>query len=155
MRPRLLVITLVLLSASSSFAQTSLRGYWGGVSLGLPTTALHFGVEDLFDEEIDLRATLGLSYAYTSGFYLGADALFDLDLDTGTAPLDTYLGAGLFTSFGGEFGIGLQGLIGGEYRFVEANFPQGGLFFEVGPDLYFAPSFLFGITARVGFNYHF
>jgi hypothetical protein len=148
------LFVVAALCCGSALAQTNLSGAWAGISFGVPATALHVGGEDALGEGVDLRGTLGFSYLYSSGVYLGADALFNLDLDTG-APIDTYLGAGAFTSIGGGFGLGIQGLFGGEYRLVEAGLPEGGVFFEIGPDLYLAPRVFLGLTGRIGFNYHF
>lgn len=144
------LILIVLLSCGGAFAQT---GYWGGVSLGSPATALHFGAENLLGDGIDLRGTLGFAYLYSSGVYLGADALFALDTDVPS--LEPYLGAGAFTTIGSGFGLGVQGLFGGEYRLTDVGLPEGGLFLELGPNLYLAPSAFLGITGRFGFNYHF
>jgi hypothetical protein len=152
---RIIFLLTAFLIGGAALAQTSLQGYWAGISVGAPATSLHFGVEDILGDGVDLRGNLGFSYLYTSGVYLGADALFDLDMNTGTVPLDTYLGAGAFASIGGGFGLGIQGLFGGEYRLVEAGLPEGGVFLELGPDLYLAPRPFFGFTGRFGFNYHF
>lgn len=151
---RKIFFLLVMVLGSAGFAQTNLQGYWAGVSFGVPATAFHFGAEDVLGNGGDLRGTVGFSYLYSSGIYLGGDALFALNMDS-TAPIDPYVGVGAFTSIGGGFGLGVQGLIGAEYRLVDAGFPEGGIFFEVGPDLYFAPRVFLGLTGRLGFNYHF
>ncbi len=153
MYKRLLIAAL--LCFGGAFAQTNLSGAWAGISFGAPATALHFGGEDALADGVDLRGTLGFSYLYSSGVYIGADALFNLDMDTGGAPIDTYLGAGAFASVGSGFGLGIQGLFGGEYRLVEAGLPEGGIFLELGPDLYLAPGVFLGLTGRLGFNFHF
>jgi hypothetical protein len=149
---RLWFIVVVML-VGTAFAQ---QGYWGGVSLGSPALGVHFGAEDLLSDGVDVRGTLGFSYLYTSGVYLGADALFALDTTTTPTPsVEPYLGAGAFTTIGSGFGLGVTGLFGGEYRLDYAGLPEGGLFIEIGPDLYLAPTVFFGLTGRIGFNYHF
>jgi hypothetical protein len=144
---------LVFLSFSSVFAQANLQGYWGGVSFGSPGISFHVGAEDALGAGVDLRGNLGYNYLFSRGVSIGADALFHFDTDAGA--IDVYGGAGGFLALGGGFGLALQGLVGGEYRLVDAGFPEGGLFFELGPDLYLAPSVFLGFTGRVGFNYHF
>jgi hypothetical protein len=152
MRKTLLLLVIFLGGLGS--AQTTVQGLWAGGSVGAPGLTFHLGAEDALGVGVDLRGNLGFSYLYSSGFYLGGNALFDLGVDT-TVPFDLYAGVGPFITVGGGFGLGAEGFIGGEYRFVEAGFPEGGVFFEVGPDLYLAPRAFFGVTARLGFNYHF
>lgn len=149
---RKLLITLIAvaaLSAGSAFAQT---GTWAGVSFGWPGTALHFGVENIATN-IDVRANLGFEFGLGAAF--GVDALYNLNLDTGVAPLSTYAGGGIGLGFGAGLSASINLLVGGEYRLVEANFPAGGVFFEVGPTMRVTPGFLFGFAGRLGFNYHF
>lgn len=156
---RTMFVTLTALGTTLllnlGLAQTTSSGFWLGGSLGAPGINLHVGADDLLGENVDLRGNVGYSYLFSPGVYVGADALFDINLDTGTAPVDTYLGAGAFASFGSNFGLGFTGLFGGEYRLAEAGLPEGGLFLELGPDLYLAPVTRIGFTGRFGFNYHF
>ncbi len=130
-------------------------GYWAGVSLGYPFGAnFHFGMEDLISQGIDLRATAAVGFGGTFG--IGADVLFDLPVDTGTTPLDIYAGGGAHVGFGGEdsgFMIGI--LAGAEYRLVDAGLPEGGVFFEFGPNIGFGDNDGVGVAAKLGFNYHF
>jgi hypothetical protein len=161
-----LVITLSMLALTwgSSFAQNqvvvvveepspTVDRYWAGVSGGFPGFNLHFGVHDLISPGIDGRATL--SFTYVGAFGLGADVLIALPVEV-EGPFNIYGGGGLFGAFGGggtAFGLNL--FVGGEYRLVDANFPQGGLFLELGPALLVAPGFGAGFNGRLGFNYHF
>jgi hypothetical protein len=147
----LALLTVMVLCLGSAFAQT---GYWGGVSFGFPGVNVHFGIEDL-TPAFDLRANLGFSY-FGGGFTLGADALFALPIET-TAPIDVYAGGGPLIAAGGAagFGFGINVLAGLEYRLTELNFPEGGVFVEIGPTLLFVPAFGGGFVGRAGFNYHF
>ena len=159
---RKLVISLlavVLLGAGSAFAQT---GYWAGLSAGLGAV-VHFGVENVFPG-LDVRANLGYQYLGLTGIGLGADVLYGLAVDTGTLPLDTYVGGGLQVGIGGDEGGSLSiGAFGGvEYRLGDVGLPEGGVFLEIGPSLgyRFAPAagvsnVGFDFIGRLGFNYHF
>jgi hypothetical protein len=149
---RKLIISLLavaILGSGAAFAQT---GTWAGLSVGWPGAALHFGVENLATN-LDVRANLG--YQYTGSFSFGVDALYNLNLQTDVPALRTYAGGGFGFAFGAglEAGVGL--LVGGEYRLVDAGFPQGGVFFEAGPAIAITPAFGFGFAGRLGFNYHF
>jgi hypothetical protein len=143
------LIAVVALGTGAAFAQT---GTWAGISAGFPGAALHFGVENVATN-LDVRANLGYNY-FPVGFAFGVDALYNLRLDTGVAPLSTYVGGGVGVGIGEGLGVGVNLILGGEYRLVEANFPEGGVFFEVGPTIGLAP-FGFGFAGRLGFNYHF
>jgi hypothetical protein len=158
---RKLVISLLavfVLGAGSAFAQS---GYWAGVSVGYPGAVVHFGVENAV-QGLDIRANLGYQYLGVRGIGLGADVLYNLAVDTGTLPLDTYVGGGLQFGIGGGGSLGL-GVFGGvEYRLLEVGLPEGGVFLEIGPSLgyAFAPaanvsSVRFDFIGRLGFNYHF
>jgi hypothetical protein len=147
---RKLLLLLVLAWAGSALAQDN----WVGGSFGSPAVSFHFGVENALGPNADLRGNLGFSYVYTSGFYVGADALFDLGVDT-TAPFQVYAGGGPFLALGRFSGFGIEGVLGGEYRLVDAGFPEGGVFLELGPAFYIAPFAGLGVTGRLGFNYHF
>lgn len=147
---RKLVISLLavfVLGAGSAFAQS---GFWAGASVGWPGAAIHFGVENVV-QGLDLRVNVGSTYALA--FSVGADALYNLNVDTGMLPLDTYVGGGAAIGVGLVTSVNV-GLFGGvEYRLTEVDLPEGGVFFEVGPSISF--QFLFGVLARLGFNYHF
>ena len=72
------LIAVVTLGAGTAFAQS---GYWAGFSVGYPGAALHFGIEDV-TPNLGVRVNAGYNYI-GSGFALGLDALYDLDVDTG------------------------------------------------------------------------
>ena len=150
---RKLIISLLavaVLGAGSAFAQS---GYWAGVSAGYPGAVVHFGVENVF-AGLDIRANIGYQYIGVPGFSLGADVLYGLAVDTGTLPLDTYVGGGIGVGIGTGMSIG-AGVFGGvEYRLGEIGLPEGGVFLEIGPSFSFTP-FAFGFLGRLGFNYHF
>jgi hypothetical protein len=122
---------------------------------------VHFGVENVFSG-IDVRANVGYQYVGVAGFGLGADVLYGLNVDTGTLPLDTYVGGGLQFGIGAGGSLGIGAFGGIEYRLGEVGLPEGGVFLEVGPSLgyRFAPvapatSVFFDFIGRLGFNYHF
>lgn len=95
------LIAVVSLGAGTAFAQS---GYWAGASTGLPFgITLHFGMEEVFTPELDVRFSLqGRSYGgrvagETFSFFVvtvGADALYNLDLDA-DPNLSVYVGGGL------------------------------------------------------------
>jgi hypothetical protein len=147
---RKLVISLLavfVLGAGSAFAQS---GFWAGASVGWPRAGIHFGVENVV-QNLDLRVSVGT--AYVLAFSVGVDALYNLNLDTGVLPLETYVGGGIGLGVGAVTGVNI-GLFGGvEYRLAEVGLPEGGIFFEVGPSV--TIPFVVGVLARLGFNYHF
>jgi hypothetical protein len=158
---RKLVISLLavfVLGAGSAFAQS---GYWAGLSAGYPGAVVHFGVENVFPG-LDVRANLGYQYLGVTGIGLGADVLYGLAVDTGTLPLDTYVGGGLQFGIGGGGSLGIGAFGGVEYRLGDVGLPEGGVFLEIGPSLgyRFAPgagasNVRFDFIGRIGFNYHF
>lgn len=129
--------------------------YWAGVSTGWPFGVnVHFGLEDMIGDGIDLRANAALGIG--SQFGLGVDVLADLPVDLDNPALGIYAGGG--PNFGvaaGTATVGLGLLVGGEYRLADAGLPEGGVFIEVGPSLTFVPAFIANANARFGFNYHF
>jgi len=152
------LLAVAVLGAGSALAQS---GFWAGVSAGYPGAVVHFGVENVF-AGLDIRANVGYQYVGVTGVGLGADVLYGLAVDTGTLPLDTYLGAGLQFGIGegGSLGIGLFG--GVEYRLGDVGLPEGGIFLEIGPSIGYrfdppedADNFKFDFIGRLGFNYHF
>lgn len=144
------LLAVAVLGAGSAFAQS---GLWAGVSSGWPGFAVHLGVEDVF-ADLDVRANVNSTYGFAFG--IGADVLYDLAVDTGTLPLDTYVGGGLnLILVPGAIGVGVGAFGGVEYRLGELGLPEGGVFLEIGPDLLVVPAFVFGINARLGFNYYF
>lgn len=150
---RKLIISLLALFTvigGTAFAQ---GGYWAGVHAGFPGAGVHFGVSDLAPN-LDFRANVGYSYAGFSGFSIGADVLYNLDLDV-AEDFQVYAGGGLNVAFAaGGAGISLHALIGGEFDLASSGLNNGGIFIEVGPALNLSPTQFSGI-ARLGFNYHF
>jgi hypothetical protein len=144
------LLAVAVLGAGSAFAQS---GLWAGVSSGWPGFAVHLGVEDVF-ADLDVRANVNSTYGFAFG--IGADVIYDLAVDTGTLPLDTYVGGGLnLILVPGAIGVGVGAFGGVEYRLGELGLPEGGVFLEIGPNLLVVPAFVFGINARLGFNYYF
>lgn len=154
---RRLLIVLLAVTTFSTGTAVAQSGYWAGFSVGYPGAALHFGLEDVAPS-LAVRVNAGYSYI-GNRFALGFDALYDVSVDTGAAPIDVYLGGGLGIGVGrGSPIISVNLLAGGEFRLIDAGLPQGGIYLEVGPSLSFnvpqnrTP---FGVVARLGFNYHF
>ncbi len=145
------LIAVAVLGAGAAFAQS---GYWAGFSVGYPGAALHFGLEDV-SPNLDVRINAGYNYIGTGGFALGVDALYHLPLDMGATPIDVYAGGGLGLGIGSGVALGLNLFAGGEFSLAGSGMPEGGIFLEVGPALGFTPNFNLGVTARLGFNYHF
>lgn len=158
---RKLLISLFAVAALGTGVSFAQSGYWAGVSAGWPGAVLHFGVENAF-AGLDVRANVGYQYVGVAGFGLGADVLYGLNVDTGTLPLETYVGGGLQFGIGGGGSLGIGAFGGIEYRLGEVGLPEGGVFLEVGPTVGYnlnpapgASSFGFGFAGRLGFNYHF
>lgn len=156
------LLALTVLGFGSALAQEGVDNtvavdsdYWAGISTGWPFGVnVHFGVEDVIGQGVDLRANAALGLG--AQFGLGVDALADLPVDLDNPDLGIYAGGGLNFGFaGGTFGFGLGLLVGGEYRLAGAGLPEGGIFLEVGPTLAFVPSFVPNANAKFGFNYHF
>jgi len=152
------LLAVAVLGAGSAFAQS---GLWVGVSGGYPGAVLHFGVENVFSG-LDVRANVGYRYIGETGFGLGADVLYGLDIDTGVLPLDTYVGGGLQFGIGGGGSLGIGAFGGIEYRLGELGLPEGGVFLEIGPSIGYRlnpdvdeDAFGFDFIGRFGFNYHF
>ena len=144
------LLAVAVLGAGSAFAQS---GLWAGVSSGWPGFAVHIGVEDVF-ADLDVRANVNSTYGFAFG--VGADVLYDLAVDTGTLPLDTYVGGGLnLILVPGAIGVGVGAFGGVEYRLGELGLPEGGVFLEIGPELRVLPTIGFDVNARLGFNYYF
>jgi len=144
------LIAVAALGAGTAFAQ---GGYWAGFSVGYPGAALHFGIDNI-SPGLAARINAGYNYIGTAGFALGADILYDLPVDTGTAPIDVYVGGGLGLGIGAGVNVGINAFVGGEFSLAQSGLPEGGIFLEAGPSLGFSP-FSFGVTARLGFNYPF
>ena len=151
------LLAALVLASGAAFAQS---GFWAGLSGGYPGAAIHFGVEDVVVDNLDARLNLGYAYAADSGFSVGVDALYGLDLDTGELAVDVYVGGGVGFVVGQAFAV--KALAGGEYRLAELGIDELGVFLEVGPSFGFdvdgddeETSGGFGFDARVGVNYHF
>jgi hypothetical protein len=161
-----LLATALLLGTGATLAQTpdtttaatitiddvNRTPYWAGVSFGFPGISAHFGIQNALGQGADLRANLGYNY-FGSGLALGADALFNIGITNVDAPINFYAGGGPYLTIGTPFGAGVQGVVGAEYRLVDAGFDTGGIFFELGPAIGFPGGF--GFVGRAGFNYHF
>lgn len=150
---RKFLVTLVAVAALGAGAAFAQGGYWAGFSVGYPGAALHFGIDDI-SPGLAVRVNAGYNYIAT-GFALGADVLYDLAVDTGTAPIDVYVGGGVGLGIGAGVDVGVNAFAGGEFNLAQAGLPEGGVFLEAGPSLSFTPKFGLGIAAKLGFNYHF
>lgn len=149
---RKIVLSLLAVAFFGSGAALAQSGYWVGLSGGWPGAGLHFGVENAF-AGLDLRGTV--NYAYSGSFGVSADVLYGLGVDTGSLPLDVYVGGGVGLGFGGTLGVIVNAFGGVEYRLSEVGFSEGGIFLELGPAIGVVPGFVFGIGGKLGFNYHF
>lgn len=126
---------------------------WVGVSLGYPSS-LYYGLNDVFGDA-DLRFRLSSRYY---DFAIGVDALYDITRIE-DVPINIYAGGGPNIGFGffGAFGLGLSGVIGGEYRITE----EFGAFLEIGGGytFYFGSGFVVPgldfLRSSLGVNYHF
>lgn len=145
------LVAVAVLGTGAAFAQS---GYWAGVSAGYPGAAVHFGVDNIAPG-FAVRLNAGFNYIGTQGFALGVDALYDLPVNMGDTPIDLYVGGGLGIGIGAGVALGVNLFVGGEFSLAQAGLPEGGVFLEVGPSIGVVPAFGFGVSGRVGFNYHF
>lgn len=151
-RVMLAILVFVILVSGTATAQGR---YWAGVSAGWPGVALHFGLDNV-TPDLSVRINAGYAYGGTIGFALGLDAMYDLDINTGSAPLYPYIGGGLGLGLGSrDFALAVNLFIGGEFRLVDVGLPQGGVFLEVGPAIRVIPNFDPNVLGRLGFNLHF
>src|SRR5690554_7805068 len=135
---RKVLICLTVAAAAllgSSFAQ---GGYWAGFSVGYPGAALHFGIDNI-SPGLAARINAGYNYIGAGGFALGVDVLYDLAVDTGTAPIDVYVGGGLGLGIGTGVDVAVNAFVGGEFSLAQSGLPEGGVFLEAGPSLGFNP----------------
>jgi hypothetical protein len=151
---RKLLVSLIAVAALGTGAAFAQGGYWAGVSAGFPGAALHFGIDDVAPA-LAVRLNAGYNYIGTGGFALGVDALYDLPVDLGDAPIAVYAGGGLGIGIGAGVALGINLFVGGEFSLAQAGLPEGGVFLEVGPAIGIIPNFGFGVAGRLGFNYHF
>lgn len=157
------LLTILVLSLGTSLAQTIEADpspippgdYWGGLSVGgggASGLSFHFGILNALGEGISLRPNLQVGALGTFG--LGADAMFNLPVAV-DGPLAVYAGGGPAVALGGVTALGLNLFVGAEYRLVDLDFPAGGVFIELGPNLNFTPIFTGGFYGRGGVNFHF
>ncbi len=156
---RKLLISLIAIAALGTGGVFAQSGFWAGVSGGYPGAQVHFGVENVFPN-LDVRGNLGFSYfglvGVGTGLGIGADVLYNLDVDTGMVPIDVYVGGGPNIAIGAvALGFSIDAFVGGEYRLGELNLPEGGVFLELGPAIRIMPAFTAGFVGRAGFNWHF
>ena len=154
---RKLLISLIAIAALGTGGAFAQSGFWAGVSGGYPGAQVHFGVENVF-AGLDARVNVGYFYfgPAATGFGIGADVLYGLDVDTGLVPLDVYVGGGPNIAIGAfDLGLSVDAFVGAEYRLFELGLPEGGIFLEIGPAVRILPSFSADFIGRVGFNWHF
>lgn len=145
----------MLVGAGAAFAQDVTmdeESYWAGVSAGYPGASVHFGVDNVV-QNVAVRANLGYNYI-GSGASFGVDGLYTLPVDLDAPGSSLYAGAGLGLGFGAGFDATINVLAGGEFRLVETDVPEIGIFGEVGPSISVTGDG-FGFTGRLGANYHF
>ena len=151
---RLALVLAALLLAGAVSAQN-----WFGVRSGFPLgVTLHYGMANALGGGADLRIS-GRLVASGGGvsFGVGADALVGVFAD---GPVTAYVGGGPSVEFGpSRADLGVQGLVGGQFRFAQVGLQQLGVFLEgsIGASLS-----LSGGTARIptfgaalGFNWYF
>ena len=131
---------------------------WVGVSTGFPLgIVLHYGIEDLIGQNIDLRANLDANFLGLGGSGVtisgGADALYHLPIDMDGAPFDVYAGGGINVGFqlgdDGGFSAGVRGIGGVEYLITN----NIGVFAEARVGIGLNP--IFRPALALGANYHF
>ena len=124
-RLALALTLLVTLAAGQAAAQD-----WFGVRSGYPLgVTLHYGIGNALGNGADLRIS-GRLVSSSGGVRVGvgADALLNVFAD---GPVNAYVGAGPSVEFGpGTADLGVQGLVGGQFRFAQVGLPQLGLFAE-------------------------
>lgn len=124
-----------------------------GASFGYPL-AFYYGLEDGFREGADLRFRASTFFV---DFSIGADVLFDISQLEDNIQLYGGGGINLSSLFlgGGSFGVGLTGVLGGEYRFNR----ELGIFAELGGGVNIYPGGVLPIVpiprGALGVNYHF
>lgn len=138
---RLALLLAALLAAGAAQAQN-----WFGVRSGYPLgVTLHYGMANALGGGADLRLS-GRLVAGSGGisFGVGIDGLVGVFAD---GPVTAYVGGGPSLEFGpNRADLGVQGLVGGQFRFTQVGLPRLGLFLEgsVGASLS-----LSGGTARI------
>lgn len=154
-RTRLIATVLVAALVSGTASAQD----WFGVRSGFPLgVTLHYGVGNALGAGTDLRISGRVVASGGSvSFGVGADALRTVFVD---GPVTAYVGGGPSVEFGpGRADLGVQGLVGGQFRFTQVNLAQLGVFLEgsVGASLSLSggsariPTF----GAALGFNWYF
>ena len=122
---RLALVLAALLLVGAASAQN-----WFGVRSGFPLgVTLHYGMANALGGGADLRIS-GRLVASSSGvsFGVGLDGLVGVFAD---GPVTAYVGGGPSLEFGpGRADLGVQGLVGGQFRFSQVGLPRLGLFLE-------------------------
>jgi len=122
---RLALVLAALLIAGTASAQN-----WFGVRSGFPLgVTLHYGMANALANGADLRISGRVVTSGTStSFGVGADALWRVYAG---GPVRAYVGAGPTLGFGpGSADLGVQALVGGEFRFRDFGLPRLGMFLE-------------------------
>ena len=128
MRKTLIALAGVLaLGLGAANAQTiddtATTDYYAGGSLGLiftPSTtgslSGHFGIQNVLAENLNARFDLGV--IFSGGFNIGANALYNFDLE-GDSPITVYVGGGprLYIEDTVLFGLSFRG--GADYAFTD------------------------------------
>ena len=153
-----LLATLTLLG-TAALAQDDMMGstQWFGASTGFPLGInLHYGMEDLFAPDLDLRVNLSAVTFLYSDFSVagGVDLLYQLNWETeDDLPLFVYVGGGLNVgaSLGATTGVAFSvaALGGAEYMITDELGVYGEVRGGVGINPIFQPALF------VGVNYHF
>lgn len=156
------LLAVITLGAGPAFAQS---GSWAGASVGYPFgVGVHYGMEDLFAPNLDLRVGARVDFIGAFGITLSGDLLYNLDL-ADDPNVNVYTGGGVNAGFVSVLGasvfiVDLHGLFGAEYMFT----PQWGAFGEaqlgfgmVGVSGLGGAGTAWGLTygVRLGANYHF
>lgn len=134
-------------SARNEFVDVGYGGFGFGVSG-------HFGVNDLFIQDLDGRVSLGIGFARSvTIFKLAADVLYQIAVDP-NSPLTPYAGGGLrlgsvsirVANVGYSGFIAGIGLVGGAtYAFTDELAGFGELNLDIGLGG-FTPSLIFGVN---------
>ena len=158
------LVTAALLAGGAAFAQGMGASFnsnqYVGVGLGYPFQA-YYGMDNALGNNLGLRVRLS---SYFWNISLGADVLTDV-AQFDSAPISIYAGGGpnvdyLFLGGTNTLGIGVSGVVGGEYKVTD----NVGAFLELGAgytyyfgDLAGLNAFGLGFAPRgaIGVNYHF
>lgn len=158
------LVTAALLAGSAAFAQGMGASFnsnqYAGIGVGYPFQVF-YGMNNVFGNNIGVRVRLS---SYFWNISLGADVLANVaNLDS--APISFYAGGGpnvdyLFLGGVNSLGIGVSGVVGGEYKITD----NIGAFLELGAGYTYYFGSLSGLNAfglgfaprgAIGVNYHF